>query len=172
MKSLMVMVALTVFSCNTDDSIDCPDPLTGELSAEESQFSGTWTLVAKESDVAIDLTDDEIDNPSKDIFAQNKECDRDLILDFKTNRNYEEKFGHTAVDCENKLSFGGTWGLAGNDLTFVGDCSSQRISIKKNEEGNQFSYETTGPIRDVNGVAKTVKLTFTYEKDATEPQPE
>lgn len=172
MKSLMVIVALSVVSCNTDDDIQCPDPLTGALTATETEFSGSWRFAAMEAEDAIDLTDDNTDNPSKDIFSQYSACDRDLLYNFMSNRNYELKQGYSAADCNNKLDLAGTWSLNGNDLTFVANCSSQRISIEKNDDGDQFSYESRVNFKDVNGLEKAVKVTFTYEKVAGESEPE
>src|SRR5690554_3638472 len=102
MKSLMVIVALSVVSCNSDDDIKCPDALTGELSATETQFSGSWRFSGMETEEAIDITDDNTDNPSTDIYAQYGACDRDVKYDFMSNRDYELKQGYAAVDCNNK----------------------------------------------------------------------
>lgn len=163
-KSLFLVVALSIFSCNTDDDIKCPDALTGELSAAETQFSGSWKLVAMEADEAIDLTDDNADNPSTDLFAQYNACDRDLEYNFMNDRNLVYRQGYSAVDCANKLTFSGTWNLIGNDLTLVANCASQRITIETNAEGDQYSYDVTLQFRDVNGAQKTSKVKFTFEK--------
>ncbi|MBO3099061.1 DUF5004 domain-containing protein [Gelidibacter pelagius] len=163
-KSLFVIGALSIFSCNSDDGFDCPEALTGELSATEAEFSGTWKLVAMEADEAIDLTDDNTDNPITDVFAQYEACDRDLVYDFMNDRNLEFRQGYTADDCTNKLTFAGTWNLIGNDLTLVANCASQRITIETNAEGDQYSYDVTLQFRDVNGAQKTSKVKFTFEK--------
>lgn len=172
MKSLMVVIALSVVSCNTDDDIKCPDALIGELSATEAEFSGSWKFAGMEADEALDLTDDNTDNPSTDIFAQYSSCERDLEYNFMSDRKYELKQGYSAVDCNNKLALDGTWNLTGDDLTFVANCASQRITIEQSEDGNEFSYESLLNFRDVNGLEKSVKVTFTYEKVAGESEPQ
>lgn len=163
-KSLMVLSALFMASCNTDDGIKCPDALVGELSATEASFSGTWVFVGMEADEAIDITDDGIDNPSADIFAQYEECDRDLVYDFMENRSYSSKQGSSFAECQNKQTLTGTWSLVDNSLTFVANCASQYIEIQTGAVQNVFSYESTLNFRDITGAIKTLKITFTYEK--------
>ncbi|WP_027127436.1 DUF5004 domain-containing protein [Gelidibacter mesophilus] len=170
-KSLMVFGALFMVSCNTDDGFTCPEPLVGELSADETAFAGTWVFVGMEADKAVDITDDNIDNPSEDIYAQYSACERDLIYDFMANRNYSLKQGSSSADCDNKDSLTGTWGLTGNTLTFVANCASQNIVIDMGAVENVFTYESTLNFRDVSGSVKPVKVTFTYER-MVEAQPE
>lgn len=164
MKSLVVIAALSIVSCNTDDGIQCPEALTGDLSTTETEFSGSYKLVAMEAEEAIDLTEDNTDNPMTDVFAQYTACDRDLVYKFMSNRNLEYVQGYSAVDCTNKLTFPGTWNLIGNDLTLVANCSSQRIMIEKSAEGDKFSYDAILPFRDVNGTTKSIKVKFTFDK--------
>lgn len=165
MKSLLVMGALFLASCNNDDGFTCPDPLVGELNATESEFSGTWVFTAMVAEDAIDLTKDDTDNPSTDLFAQQKACDRDLVYDFKDNRDYTLKQGYTAEDCTNKQSLIGTWSLsAEKTLTFVANCSSQTTRIETNETGDTFTFATTLSFQDVNGAVITTKVTYSYEK--------
>lgn len=162
----MVMVALFMVSCDTDDSIKCPDALIGELNATENQFSGTWVFSAMEADVAVDITDDDEDNPSKDIFAQYSLCQSDLVYNFMDDRNYTYKQGYSAADCQNKLQSTGTWALTGDkSLTFVANCASETVRITTSEAGNTFSYETNLNFQDVNGIVKATKVTFTYTKE-------
>lgn len=165
MKSLLVMGALFMVSCNNDDGFTCPEPLVGELNATETEFSGTWEFVAMVADDAIDLTNDNTDNPSTDIFAQQKACDRDLVYDFMDNRDYSLKQGYVADDCNNKQSLTGTWSLtAEKTLSFVANCSSQTTQIVINDTGDTFSFVTTLNFQDVNGAVKTSKVTYSYKK--------
>lgn len=171
-KSLMVMGALFMTSCNTDDGISCPDPLVGELTAKETEFAGKWIFTAMEADKAIDITDDKTDNPNTDLFAQHTACDRDLVYDFLSNRDYSYKQGSVAADCTNKQSLTGTWSLADSKLSFVANCSSQTMPIVISETGDSFSYDATLNITDANGDAKTAKVTFTYTKEPTTVTPQ
>ncbi|MBA6151658.1 DUF5004 domain-containing protein [Gelidibacter maritimus] len=170
-KSLFVIGALSIFSCNSDDGIKCPEPLTGELSATETAFTGTWNLVAMESDVALDLTNDDEDNPSTDLFNQYSDCDRDLEYHFMADRTLVYRQGYLADECNNKLTFDGTWSLSGNNLTLVANCASQQISIETNAEEDQYSYDVILQFRDVNGAQKTAEVTFTFEKATVDEQP-
>lgn len=166
--ALMVVFTLFMVSCNSDDRIECPDELVGELSDAEKQFSGTWIFTGMDSEVAIDLTNDETNNPEKDIFAQYTQCDRDLVYDFNDNRSYSLKQGHAAaIDCDNKQSLTGTWSLtSGNVLTFVANCATQSIGVTFDDTGNSFSFSNVLNFVDVNNTQITSKVTFTYTKAA------
>lgn len=172
-KSLVVMFALFMVSCNDDDGFQCPDPLTGELNATEADFAGSWVFSGMVAEDEIDLTDDDKDNPSKDIFAQYTPCDRDLAYEFKNDRNYSLKQGYLALDCNNKQSLVGTWSLtAANSLTFVASCALQTVNIEMSEEGDAFSYTSNLSFKDVDNAVKTTKVTFTYSKVSEEVNPQ
>ena len=172
-KSLMVMTALFMVSCISDDDIKCPEPLTGALNASESEFSGSWKFSGMMADDAVDITNDNTDNPSKDIFAQYSACERDLVYDFMSNRNYSLKQGYLAPDCNNKQSLTGTWSLTSDDmLNFVANCSTQINKIVISEAGDTFSYATSLNFREASGAVKTTKVTYTYEKIEAVETPE
>ncbi|MGV8812848.1 MAG: DUF5004 domain-containing protein [Gelidibacter sp.] len=172
-KSLMGIAVLFMVSCNSDDSISCPADLTGALNATETEFSGTWIFTGMMAEEAIDITDDKTDNPNKDVFAQYSACDRDLVYSFNSDRKYSLKQGSLASDCNNKESLAGTWSLtADNALTFVANCASQTTKIVKGEEGDTFSYSSTLTFRDVSGLVKTTKVTFTYTKQEQNETPQ
>ena len=161
----MAMTVLFMVSCNTDDSVDCPDDLTGALSDTESEFAGAWIFSGMMAEDALDLSDDKTDNPSKDIFAQYSECDRDLVYNFMTDRNYTLKQGYEAEECNNKQSLAGTWSLtSGELLTFVASCATQSTKIDISDSGDSFSYSVNLNFQDVNGAQKTTKVKFTYSK--------
>lgn len=161
----MGVAVLFMVSCNSDDSISCPADLTGALNDTETEFSGTWLFTGMMAEEAIDITDDKTDNPNKDIFAQYSACDRDLVYNFNGDRKYSLKQGSLAADCNNKESLTGTWSLtAAKALTFVANCASQTTQITTSEEDNTFSYTSNLSFRDVSGLVKTTKVTFTYTK--------
>lgn len=164
MKSLMVMAGLFLVSCNNDDGIECPDALSGELTAAETAFSGTWEFSGLVAEDALDITDDGTENPSTDIYAQYTECQRDLVYEFMDTRAYVFKQDYFAEDCQSKQSITGTWSLTGKILTFVSSCATQSIDIEIHEDSNSFSYDATVNVREVNGNVKTTKLTFTFVK--------
>lgn len=163
-KALVVMVALVTFSCSNDDDIQCPEALTGELTATETEFAGTWELTAMLAEDAIDITNDETENPSKDVFAQFTECQRDLVYDFKTDRAYSYKQGSVAEDCQNEQSINGSWSLNDELLTFVASCTTQRVNIDLNKEGDAFTFDSVLSFNVAEGGVKTTKVTFTYER--------
>lgn len=164
-QSLMVMTAFFMVSCNNDDGINCPADLTGELNATETQFSGTWEFSGMMAEDAIDISDDKIDNPNKNIYEQYTPCARDLVYNFMTDRKYSLKLGSLAADCTDKQELTGTWRLEdGKALSFVANCSSQTSQITLDETGKTFSYVTTLTVRDVTGFDKATKVTFTYTK--------
>lgn len=172
MKSFVLAGALFFVSCN-DDDISCPEAMTGELNTAETAFAGKWALSGMIAEDAIDLTDDSEDNPSEDLFVQYSECDRDLVYNFVSDRNYTYKQGSVAEDCNNKLSLVGTWGLTSeNRLMLVANCSSEAVNIETGESSNEFSYDTNLTFKDATGAIKTTKVTFTYTKQAEEVTPE
>lgn len=169
MKCLMVMGALFVVSCDTDDTIKCTDPLTGEMSAEETEFTGIWKVVAMEANDALDITDDDISNPSTDVFAQFSDCERDLVYEFNGDRNYAQEQGYNAALCKNKDAIAGTWsltksGLNEDVLNFVANCNSLELKIEINDLRDAFTYKSNVRFQDVNGVFKFVSVKFTYER--------
>ena len=170
----MLMTVLFMVSCNTDDTINCPAELTGDLNATETEFSGTWIFTDMIADDAIDLTDDKTDNPSKDVFAQYSACDRDLVYNFNGDRKYSLKQGSLASDCNNKESVAGTWSLTVDKkaLTFVANCAMQTTQITIGEDENTFSYTSNLSFRDVTGLVKTTKVTFTYTKQEQNETPQ
>ena len=163
-KSLLALSILFVSCDNNNDDIKCPDAITGELTETETSFSGTWILKSVVTEDEIDLTDDDTDNPSTNIYAQFSECERDIVYNFDTTRNYSLKIGKTADNCDTKQEQTGTWQLSSNNnLIFVSNCSQQIIAINFNDENTQFSFEGTYKFLDVDNNIITTKTTYTYE---------
>lgn len=161
-KSLVVMSFLFV-SCNDNDSVTCPDALTGELSAVESSFAGTWELTAIASEKEIDLTNDEVANPSKNIYAQQTACQQDIMYIFNADRSFDYKEGFVAEGCT-KTKIDGTWKYSINGLVIVSNCTSQIMDIDVNDDKTEFSVANTYNLKDVSGNVVSSKLTFTYTK--------
>ncbi|WP_194767816.1 DUF5004 domain-containing protein [Tamlana sp. I1] len=162
----LIAINLLVFSCNSnDDNLVCDDPITGELSDKETEFSGEWVLKSVVSDEPIDLTNDDVTNPSTNIYAQYPACLKDNIYNFKSDRDYTFLQGSTLSDCDNTIESDGTWQLSnGNTLTTVSYCSRVSLAIVINNEGTEFSYERSVILIDIKGKEIPSTLTTTFEK--------
>lgn len=165
MKSLLVMSVFFMVSCNDDDSVSCPEAITGELTAVEKEFAGKWELKGMLAEEAIDITDDKTANPLKDIYGQLPACKQDLYFSFD-GRDYVEKQGYTEENCTNKASLKGTWKLAADNLAFVASCTTQSLKIEFNEAKTEFSYSSTLTFQDQKEGLKTTKVKFTYVKES------
>lgn len=165
MKSLLIMSVFFMVSCNDDDTVSCPEAISGDLTAVETEFAGKWELKDMVAEEAIDITEDKTENPLKDIYAQLPACKQDLYFSFD-GRDYVEKQGYTAEDCTNKASLKGTWKLAGDNLVFVASCTTQSLKIEFNEDKTEFYYSSTLTFQDQKEGLKTTKVTFTYAKES------
>ncbi|WP_166963479.1 DUF5004 domain-containing protein [Yeosuana marina] len=162
-KTIMVASLLFV-GCSNDNSPNCPQALTGELDATETAFVGDWSFMGMVSEKEIDLTDDNEDNPSTNIYDQFEECQQDLIYSFENDRSYSLKQGYVATNCTNKVQLNGTWKLTGGVLSFVTNCSTNYLNIEFNNDKTEFTFEETYKFVDVDGQIITSKVTFTYGK--------
>ena len=168
----MVMAVLFMVSCNTDNDMECPETIKGPLNDVETEFLGSWRFIAMEAEDPVDVTDDDIDNASKDIYAQYTDCERDWIYEFKNDRDYTYKLGYSLEDCKSRYDLVGTWSLSTeNSLTFIDNCASETVQIKKSETDNTFSYESLMNFKDAVGNMKTTIVTFTYKRVESEITP-
>ncbi|WP_417363255.1 DUF5004 domain-containing protein [Galbibacter sp.] len=168
-QKLMAVVLLTALTglfvgCNDDDTSSCTPDYIGALSAEETAFAGEWTLSAIVSDKEVDLTDDEEDNASTDIYAQQSECQNDQQYIFKTDRSFEIQGGENAADCDPVQSIAGTWKLGGSTLGLIYFCSENIQAIEFNTEKTSFSFSSDLIITDLAGNKIDAEVTFTYSK--------
>jgi hypothetical protein len=162
--SSVMLMSLLMVSCSLNDGSSCPEALTGELSLTESEFVGTWVLTNMVSEEEVDLTDDDVENPSIEIFQQLPDCQKDVVYDFESDRKFIVKQEYNATDCQNKLTFEGTWKLTDTELTFVSQCSSQAIDVVVNDDSTVFTLEDTYFFNDVYGFVISTTVTLTYEK--------
>src|SRR5690606_5529833 len=127
MKTKIIVIAIATMgliltSCNSDDDNNCLPDYTGELLEAEEKLVGTWTLTGIEAEDEIDLTDDDTENPSTNLFAQVSDCEKDLIYTFDDARVMKFMVGTTATDCDNETESTSSWKLTGNRLYFVNTC--------------------------------------------------
>ncbi|MCM5662466.1 DUF5004 domain-containing protein [Galbibacter mesophilus] len=168
---LMVAFAGLFVSCNDDDSDSCAVDYTGELSQPEMQFVGTWSLTAIQSSEPVDLTDDDTENPSTDIFAQNTPCRNDVVYEFNEDRTFTYMEGLNEEDC-NEENINGTWMLGGNTLGLVTGCFEVIEELAFNASRTSYSVSSEVNIVDVNGQSQAVELTFTYTQGPNMEDPE
>ncbi|MBO0323720.1 DUF5004 domain-containing protein [Muricauda sp. CAU 1633] len=160
--TLLLMGGFMV-SCSTDDgSSDCPEDFTGALVANEEKLVGEWVLSAIVADEAVDITDDDQENPSTDLFAQYNDCQKDGVYTFNANRTYTFEQGLNGTDCQNRGTFDGTWQLSSNTLSFVDACILQNLTITFNGSETEFTFSDDFNITDVNGTTSEVNVSFTY----------
>ena len=174
-QKLMAVVLLTALTgifvgCNDDDA-ECIADYEGALTAAETSFAGTWTLSAVESSEEIDLTDDEEDNPSKDIYAQQSDCENDMQYIFGADRAYKYNVGKRAEDCEQSGTLTGSWKLGGSTLGLITSCMENVVELEFNPNKTTFSYTTPNIYTKENGERVEIEITFTYSKTATTPTP-
>ena len=149
-------------SCESDNSVTCPEDYTGALDTTEEKLVGEWVLTAMTADTEIDLTDDSEENPSEDLFAQYGDCQKDASYTFSTNRDYTYDQSQNAADCDNKVVLGGTWKLSGDLLSLTGSCNVQNIPLNFKDDDSAYTFTDTFNIVDVNGQTTQAKVTFTY----------
>lgn len=135
-----VCFALIVVSCDSDQGNACPKIFVGALTGHEEQLVGTWVLSEITSESAIDLTDDEEQNPSTDLFEQYSECDRDASYIFFDDRTYRYDLGQRVGDCDNPVTATGSWKFSAQILSLTSTCSIQTAPLKLNAEGDTFTF--------------------------------
>ncbi|MGJ8738320.1 DUF5004 domain-containing protein [Zobellia laminariae] len=164
------MFLLTAVLCNglflacndTDDTIECIEDFSGVLASAEEKLPGDWMLTAMTADTEIDLTDDETDNPLKDLFAQYEDCQKDASYSFGTNRTYVYRQAQNTADCTNQVTLGGTWQLSDDTLRLVTDCNLSSIALTFAEDDSAFMFTNSFSIADAEGKTIQTNVTFTY----------
>ncbi len=166
-RSMIFMVALGMMNflftgCLPEDTVDCPSDFTGGLTGEEPDLVGEWVLTAIVSEKEIDLTNDDDDNPIKDIFVQYTDCQKDAVFAYTQGRAYSFNQGNVASGCVNKTSSQGTWKLTTGSLSLVSGCSLQTMAIQFNNDKTAYNFSGNYNLEDVNGDTWLTKITFTY----------
>ncbi|MFC4722183.1 DUF5004 domain-containing protein [Geojedonia litorea] len=162
--SCILVLTLLLTGCDIGDDVQCPSPLTGALTSTETDLVGEWVLSAIVAEDAVDLTNDQVSNPSTDIYSQYSACQRDLVYTFGNDRKYKVEQGLTATNCQNKQTLQGTWRLSNINLNLVVGCSTQNTEIEFGENKTTFSQEATVRFNNVDGFTITTLVVFTYTK--------
>ncbi|WP_339707950.1 DUF5004 domain-containing protein [uncultured Kriegella sp.] len=160
-----LITAVTFVGCNSDNGdTNCVEDFTGALASSEEAFVGTWTLTAITAEQAVDITDDNEDNASEDIYAQYEACEKDAAYTFESGRIYNFVQGQNATGCTNKATLSGTWKLSGQTLSLTGSCTVQNLTLQFDSEFSEFSSTSIINILDVTGNTIQTNVTFTYSK--------
>lgn len=166
----IAFLGISAISCNSDDDSFCAEDFTGALTDHEKTLEGEWELSAITSDEEIDLTDDDVDNPSEDIFGQQTDCQNDVSYTFASSRAYTLQQGTRVAGCDNEFSTSGTWNLVGDEIGLVDNCTLQILEVAiDDEEEPSFSFLVDQNIKDVDGKITQVKLIITYTKVVDTP---
>jgi len=168
-KSILVIGSLFIMNvlfvgCSLGDESNCPNDLTGALSAIESDFAGTWALTGMVAEDEVDITDDDVDNPSTEIYSQLPGCQQDVVYNFNSDRSFIIEQAYNVPNCPNKATVEGTWSLSGNQLNLVAQCQTQVYAIVINTEGTLFTIDDNYNFNDQSGVIISSGVTLTYEK--------
>ncbi len=158
------LIVLTLVNCGVNsDPVQCPPRFTGELEVDETKLVGQWIASGVISDVEVDLTNDNMDNPNFNMFTQYSDCAKDAIFIFDENRIYSYDVGSTISACL-KNSTIGSWKLSSGELFLLIDCSNISYTISFNEDNTQFEYTNNIDVQEVNGLVTPAKVTFTFSK--------
>ena len=172
MKVKMILIlALTLISgffisCNSSDNDNsaCAQDFEGDLTSDEEVMVGKWVLTSVTSDKEIDLTNDEEDNASTNIYAQYSDCQKDsfYILD-------EDRIMTFIIGSEPTCSFHqenkGTWKLEGDILSLFSTCFLAEIKINLIPDNSAFTTTSNVNIVDVNNVTTAVTIVSTYSRE-------
>jgi len=162
--SILVVNLLLVGCSSVDGESSCSQDLTGELSTAESDFVGTWVLAGLVAENEVDLTDDNMSNPSTEVYSQLPECQKDVVYIFNSDRTFAIQQAYNVEGCPNKALVEGTWKLSAGQLTLVALCSSPRYNITLNTEVTVFTLEDTYNFNDRSGVIINSNVILTYER--------
>lgn len=163
-QSLFLLAAFLLTGCGVNnDPLDCTPQFTGELLDNETKLIGQWNSTGAIADVEVDLTNDNIDNPSFNMFKQYSECAQDAIFYFDENRTYAYDLGTLTFGCTRSNTVG-TWKLSSGELFLIVNCDNISYDLSFNEDSSQFEYTTNVDVQEVNGSLTSANVIFTFSK--------
>ncbi|ETN94800.1 DUF5004 domain-containing protein [Zhouia amylolytica] len=161
---VLLMLGGVMLSCDSNDDISCAEDFTGDLTTSEEVLVGEWNLSAVVAEDEIDLSDDEVENPTTDLLSQYTACQKDVAYIFDAERNFTIEQSYNVADCAEKGQLAGTWMLNGEALNLVYACSRLSTGIDIHAEGTTFSFTGIENIQDINGQIIETTVTYTYTK--------
>ncbi|THD69235.1 DUF5004 domain-containing protein [Robertkochia marina] len=162
----LVCAFFLLTGCTTDEEMPCPQPFSGSLTEDEATLAGTWELTALTASEEIDLTDDNVDNPSTDLLSQLDACSQVAIYQFGTDRNIKYSGGLlNGETCQEQVLLEGTWALSGSSIGVVTGCRALYFPpVEFAEEGVSFSFTEARTVFDALGQGVQLEITETYTK--------
>lgn len=168
MKHMLWMAVagvLLISGCTPDNEFECPQPYTGALTADEEKYAGNWELTALEGGLAVDLTDDDLDNASTDLFSQLDECTRTARYVFAADRKMSYIGSKIVEDaCEEEIYFSGSWKATNGIVNVIAGCATADFTMELDEEAGSFSYTTYEQVANFNGETVATQVTYTFTK--------
>ena len=158
----LMCIGVTLLSCSSDDGPECAEDFTGELTANEEKLVGEWVLSDIVAAKELDLTDDDTDNASKNLFEQYEECARDAAYTFESDRTFTYEIGKNAEDCDNPVTSTGTWELISQNLSLAASCTVQATTLEFNEDSSAFTFSEIYNVTEVTGTVVQTRIDFTY----------
>ena len=157
----VILLLLCSGCAKDDDGAACPEDFSGALQEEEKVLPSVWVLSAVEGTVAIDLTDDQTDNPDTDLFAQLGQCEQNARYIFKEDRSASYYASEQEnLDCTEKILFDGTWKLENEVLYLNAGCFNMQAALTFDELFMTFSFAVEEIVRDYRD--KEVNMVVTY----------
>src|SRR5690606_4783864 len=126
---------------------------------------GKWVLTSMVAEDEVDITDDDTENPSTDLFAQYSDCEKDLFYTFNDARVMKFMVGTTATDCDNETESTSSWKLEGDRIYFINTCMEFYVPVAFAMDNSAFSIESDVVITDVEDENITTTVTYVYTKE-------
>nr|WP_321411094.1 DUF5004 domain-containing protein [uncultured Allomuricauda sp.] len=158
----LMCIGVTLLSCSSDDGPECVQDFTGKLTANEEILLGEWILSDIVAAKELDLTDDDTDNASTNLFEQYEECARDAAYTFDSDRSFTYEIGKYGEDCDYAVPSSGTWELNSQGLSLVSSCTLQTTSLEFNEDLTAFTFSEIYNVTQVTGTVVQTRIDFTY----------
>ncbi|WP_224488008.1 DUF5004 domain-containing protein [Robertkochia flava] len=163
--SLLLFFCMIFSGCSKDEGPGCPEDFSGPLSAGEEVMPGMWQLSGLVGAVPMDLTDDDIDNPDTDLFAQLGDCAKNARYTFDANRSASYYASVTEGDaCSEKLLFDGTWKLDAGTLYLNAGCFNMQAALDFMDNNQSFAFSVEEIVRDYREREVLMEVTYIFSR--------
>ena len=160
---IAIIFLLFITGCNRDDGPGCPEDYSGPLTTEERDLAAVWRLFAMEGSVAVDLTDDQVNNPDTDLFSQLDDCSVLASYNFSEDRKATYNASEpNDGECVEKLLFDGTWKFESGMLYLAAGCFYMEVPAKFDTSGSYFSFTVEEEVRNYRDQLVMIEVTYTF----------